>query len=186
MSNGTRARPLSRIQANWPASGPPILARNAPKATPASRRRNRDRGDHHLRQRRRGRSAARTPFHLAPGFLTPRRPRWSRAHEAAYRGFQTTTRRRPLLPRMPTGMPRKLLKPQSIPPRTRRRQSGNAPGAGRVGGGSDRVGVGGTVILSTVLLTRGKHSKMSQEDQVRQAIQSLTRHPDRRPDRCVP
>lgn len=108
----------------------------------------------------------------APGFDAKETQVIVTAHEAATEVFQTN--QAPTTPpRMPTGMPPKTAVPQSIPPRTeatsvRQRTWGWALAVVVI-----VLALAAIAILGTVLLTRGKHSKMSQEDQVRQAIQSL-------------
>lgn len=66
----------------------------------------------------------------APGFDAKETQVIVTAHEAATEVFQTN--QAPTTPpRMPTGMPRKLLCHNQSRHGRRRRQSGNAPGAGR-------------------------------------------------------
>lgn len=66
----------------------------------------------------------------APGFDAKETQVIVTAHEAATEVFQTN--QAPTTPpRMPTGMPRKLLCHNQSCHGRRRRQSGNAPGAGR-------------------------------------------------------
>ncbi|GAB7146421.1 hypothetical protein [Mycobacterium riyadhense] len=111
----------------------------------------------------------------APGFDAKETQIIATAPEAATEVFQT----RPASGSPPTppppGMPPKTAVPQSIPPR-----SGMKPPTSRQNKWGWVLAIvvivlalAAIAILGTVLLTRTKHSKVSQEDQVRHTIQSF-------------
>lgn len=109
----------------------------------------------------------------APGFDSKETQVIATAPEAATEVFHL--RPAPPGPPPPVGMPPKTAVPRSIPPRD----------GGRSAAYKQRnwgwvlaivvivLALAAIAILGTVLLTRTKHSKVSQEDQVRQTIQSF-------------
>ncbi len=109
----------------------------------------------------------------APGFDAKETQVIATAPEATTEVFQTHPA--PTGPPTPSGMPPKTAVPQSIPPRT-----GAKPPASKQRNWGWVLAIvvivlalAAIAILGTVLLTRSKHSKVSQEDQVRHTIQSF-------------
>jgi flagellar basal body-associated protein FliL len=109
----------------------------------------------------------------APGFDSKETQVIATTQDAATEVFQT--HQAPTGPPPPMGMPPKAAVPQSIPPRT----GGKPPAAKQRNWGWVLaivvivLALAAIAILGTVLLTRTKHSKVSQEDQVRHTIQSF-------------
>ncbi|ORB85239.1 hypothetical protein B1987_17175 [Mycobacterium kansasii] len=107
----------------------------------------------------------------APGFDAKETQVIATSPEPATEVFHTPP---PAGPPPPISMPPKTAMPQSIPPR-----GGKSPALSQRNWGWVLaivvivLAVAAIAILGTVLFTRTKHSKVSQEDQVRQTIQSF-------------